>query len=145
MRSNHSIQEAIESTLRSLEPTLARGQLRVELDIETLASRACSSRFSTAMHRVLQRVVEHSPSGSSIEISGIETPFGFEIEIADGSDAFEVEAMPAFLCQQTAGQAVSLSIHEADASPRVFSTRCPQGGTAWTIVLPRAMSARRAA
>lgn len=145
MRSNHSVQDAIESTLQSLEPILARGQLRVEWDIEAIASCACSPGLSTAMHRVLQRVAEHSPHGGIIEISGIETPFGTEIEIADGADAFEVDAMPAFLCQQKSGHAVGPSIHEPVTNLKVFSTRCPQGGTAWTIVLPRAMSARRAA
>ncbi|MEM7557784.1 MAG: hypothetical protein AAF394_01550 [Planctomycetota bacterium] len=145
MRSNHSIQDAIESALQSLGPALSRGQLRVECDIEAIASCACSPGLSTAMHRVLQRVAELSPHGGIIEISGIETPFGTEIEIADGAEAFEADAMPAFLCQQRSDHEVSPSIHEPGTNLRVFSTRCPQGGTAWTIVLPRAMSARRVA
>ncbi len=145
MRSNHSIQDAIESTLKSLEPTLSRGQLRVECDIQAIASHDCSLGISKATHHVLQRVAEYSPRGGIIEISGIETPLGLELEIADGADAFEVEAMPAFLCQQRSHHAMSCLFHEPISNLKVFSTRCPQGGTAWTIVLPRVMSARRAA
>ncbi len=145
MRSNHSFQDAIESTLQSLEPTLSRGQLRVECDIQAIASRDCSPGISKATHHVLKRVAEHSPRGGIIEISGIETSNGIEIEIADGADAFELEAMPAFLCQQKSHHAMSRLFHEPVSNLKVFSTRCPQGGTAWTIVLPQAMSARRAA
>ena len=138
---------ALQEVVLACQQEIAANELTVEVDVESgLDGYVLTSELQSTLRHLLSRACGRSPNNSQILITAIDTVSGVEIEVADEGQMIldgrsesdvELSSVRAFRCRET--WATNLS------RGNVFCTNCPQGGIAWTIVIPSAMQAQHAA
>lgn len=121
-------------------------ELSLEFD-NGLSAQQISLAISETIQELVEQACQRSPIGSQVLITALRTSAGIEIEVADEGQMVLTDAdvelraevgVPALKCRQAWGT----SKH---SGTRVFCTNCPQGGVAWTVLIPTAMPAQNAA
>ena len=127
--------------LQVLSERIRAKRLTIELDFDLeAASSACSMRISRAVEQLIELAISRSPDCSELEITVLHSQRGMEIEVADcgmasasawdGQGAFRTQPLEELPSGQTSATAGRLP-----ENAKLFCSRCPQGGLAWTLVV----------
>jgi len=140
-----SLQQAVASAVGRLRRRLRDKDLTLELDLDPeVRATPCPSGVEFAVQQLLVTAIEHSPPHSELLVSACRTVRGVEIEVADDGPSAAKPSNAFQPCDQ-AGLLSSDSVRGWLSALEFYCTRCPQGGVAWTIVLPHSLAAVRAA
>lgn len=129
--------------------TPGAGSLRpieVELD-PRLAMTRCDVLASELLDELVHRTMACSPAHAELSFSAWLTPRGIEIELATTGTLPDSTPHSAFsrVDQQTALWQTSEPRPLGSRGYTLYCARCPQGGQAWTLVLPTRSAVARAA
>jgi hypothetical protein len=137
-----TIMQSTRDILSSLANSIESKDLLVDLDIDpSAANRFCSSGVSRMVEQLIELAIARSPKHCDLGITILNTRRGLEIEISDcGSTSPDLaDGLIAFRSQSidripratrwVDGGKISSEAH-------LFGARCPQGGMAWTLVIP---------
>jgi hypothetical protein len=132
-----------------LEPSaqsVSNKRLNIEFDIDVQNVSFDIAWLKTVLQRILSLAIDRSPVCGDIQITACCVGQVVEIEISDlGETPNEIATTSAFRCGNELA-AGGPYIRELFASLRsrgaeFWGVACPQGGTAWTLRLPRRMTA----
>ncbi len=144
-----TLRQVIETALEFHQTDLRELQISVELEVERqVAELACQSHVETCLLELLQSAIAHCNCESQLTISACRTARGVEIEIADADSLTDDVPANAFSrCQAWSPGVDRSSAHRwaSATAPDVYHTRCPQGGQAWTMVMPSRLARAKAA
>jgi len=133
-----TIEQLMKQLLQTNAGPLKDRQITVEVDCDSHGEAVTSDeQLLNALSLILQYASECSPVGSRLSLSTFSTSQGTEIEIADNSDLTADSAREGSFVIAKAGR----DLHGAGVSMNLLN--CPQGGVAYSIVLPK--TARAAA
>ncbi len=120
--------------------------LNVDLEVAPEAKNLPSMPAAMGpLKNLLQQAIERSPKGGDISIVILNTSRGIEMEVADsGPDPELPVRLAAFGSPRLNGLAVA-DPQTGGSRCNYYCSRCPQGGLAWTVVLPEEQSARQVA
>jgi hypothetical protein len=150
-RRETSISQLVFRLLDEFRPVCNARGIRLELDLDPLEAMVEVELIRVAIRGLLQNALDSTPDGGEISVTSIDGPFQWEIEVADSSDHRWREAdgrpFPNGACQQE--EPVVLipfpgtdSLRQAyraafEHEGQIQSWRCPQGGAAYALVVPR--------
>lgn len=144
----NSLFSAIAQIVQKYTPALTQRNLQVELDIDVgLGSVACTQNIINTLTALLERAASRSPFGGEILISAVSTPNAIEIEIADAGQMGTTDKQQNVSTAYNSGKSSSSRTYldNTRSIANVVCMNCPQGGMAWTLVIPLAMAAQHAA
>ncbi len=140
-----SLHDLVAEVCASLAPQLSAQKIETELDVPTQLT-LCADR--AMLRRVVLNLVLNAldamADGGRIVVTAVSGPQGVELEIADSGpgladDVIDKVFDPFFTTKNT-GTGLGLAIVERIASAHggeVTVINCPEGGTAFTLRIPR--------
>lgn len=145
--------ELIEEVRQALEPQLVAQEIDVDVDVP---SRLCVLADPDMLRRAVLNLVLNSldamPDGGQLVVTGILTPGGFELEVADSGPGIAEElqdrVFEPFFTTKSDGTGLGLAIVYRIAevhSGEVLAGNCPEGGAAITIRIPSRVAELEAA
>ena len=144
------VRELVDEVCESLGPQIAAQSVTVDIDVPpNMLLSADREMLRRAVLNLTLNALDAMPRGGDLVITGLTTPAGFELEIADSGngipDADKGRVFEPFYTTKSGGTGLGLSvvyqIVEAHGG-NVTATNCPEGGAAFTIIIPqRAMEA----
>lgn len=142
----HTMHEAVATALRTVQSQLDAKRLLVVIELDADVSDAgCPQGIDMALRQLLSVAIDQSPRQGELQISACRTVRGVEIEIADCSQHVLLQHNNAFTPCDHRYFPRAEYLRGWTTAFDLYCTRCPQGGVAWTIVLPRSRAATRAA
>jgi signal transduction histidine kinase len=128
----------------SIAPQTAAQKIRVEVDApQNMSFSADAAMLRRAVLNLLLNAVDAMPTGGEIIITACRTRQGLEIEVADSgpglSDRDRARVFEPFFTTKSRGIGLGLSIVFRIAEAHggaVLVRNCPQGGAAFTLLLP---------
>ena len=140
-----AVRELIDDICQSIQPQMEAQSVRVELDVPaTTKISADREMLRRAVLNLVLNALDFMPSGGELVVTSCESPQGFELEIADSGPGFTEEEQARlfepFYSTKVTGTGLGLSIVQRIAESHggnVTATNCPEGGAAFTIVIPR--------
>ena len=140
----------VDTCLGRVRERLDARRLSVQIDMDGEVDPGHTRAIAQALSGLLDLTIERSPDGGELYVSARRTVRGVEVELSEPSDPPSTLApralspcrlrdLPDGIWQAWTRVASTLPTWE------LYCARCPQGGTAWTVVLPNRMAARRAA
>ena len=144
-KSQFESRRLIDDVCDALRPQIEAQGVRVELDVpfglQLFADRDMVRR---AMLNLVLNALDVMPEGGELVVTGCETRYGIEIEIADSgpglSDEVAGKVFEPFFTTKSDGTGLGLAIvyrtaqaHEGE----VMAANCPEGGAAFTLKFPR--------
>ncbi len=141
----------VRDILQSLEPQLASQDIVTNIDIPLHATLwADTDMFRRMVLNLVLNALDVMPAGGELVVTGVDTPRGFELEVADSGPGLTEEVAPhlfePFFTTKSGGTGLGLAIVQriADAhGGAVSACNCPEGGAAFTVRFVR--SAQEAA
>jgi len=140
-----TLSSLLGSAVEYCETKYASKKLTIEFDIDAgLEREQVSGSTLNTIRDLVEQACDRSPAGCQVLITVIETNAGIEVEVADegqmvlGEGDSVSAGIQARKSRESWRQVVS-------STAEVFCTNCPQGGVAWTVVIPTAMQAQNAA
>lgn len=120
--------------------------IEVELD-PRLATTRCDLLACELLDELVYRTLACSPAHAELSFSAWLTPRGIEIELATSGSLPDSTPHSAFsrVDQQTSQWQKHESRPLGSRGYTLYCARCPQGGQAWTLVLPTRSAVARAA
>ena len=140
-REHCGLRQAIQSVLADHTQAIVTKKLQVEFEVERNARFAeCRHGLTATLERLISLAIERSPVGSVLLITVLATRRGLEIEVADDGPQLKLQARPliGFGSRELASfpAAGRVQVESEEASFGLFYAHCPQGGLAWTVVVP---------
>lgn len=145
--------QLIDDVIVSLRPQLMAQAVAVDIDVPgSLVVDADRDMLRRSVLNLTLNAVDAMPEGGELVVTGIDCHENIEIEIADSGEGLgeDVRARifePFFTTKHT-GTGLGLAIVERIAEVHggsVMAMNCPEGGAAFTIVLPKRMAMQAAA
>lgn len=142
-----TLSSLLGNAIEFCESKYASKQLAIEFDIDAgLECEQMPGSTLSTIRDLVEQACERSPAGCQVLITVVETTAGIEVEVADegqmvlgeGDSVLESAGIQARKSREAWRQVVT-------STAEVFCTNCPQGGVAWTVVIPAAMQAQNAA
>lgn len=139
-----ALRDLIADVLDSLAPQFAAQGIDLRVDVaSTLTIEADRGMLRRALLNLVLNALDAMPEGGELNVSALATPRGVELEVADSGPGLNEEALhracePFFSTKSTGvglGLAVVARILEAHGG-RVEAANCPEGGAAFTLVMP---------
>lgn len=157
--------DCISDVLSRFSRQIEKKQLTVEVDAENVGYDLHSpSWLYAAVESLVEHAVGRSPQGGELSITLLKSKRGVEIEVADSGSSENPRVSAAFAPssvhydQSMSGLEWSAGFAEVAADRlnsvgrsglpsqgRLFCARCPQGGLAWTLVVPDRLAALKVA
>lgn len=139
------MRELVLDICSSLGPQLEAQDIQIEVDIpfgERL--RADRGMLRRALLNLVLNALDAMPSGGELYISSYNSPWCYELEVADTGPGISEEALrqlfDPFFTTKSNGTGLGLAIVSRIAEAHggeVRAANCPQGGAAFTIRVPR--------
>jgi len=138
----------LEETLESLAPQLEAQNIQATIDCPAgLACTADRDMLRRAVLNLVLNALDVLTAGGEIVLTAVRTTAGLEIEVADsgpGVAATNLDRLfEPFFTTKPGGTGLGLAIVERIAAAhggRVAAANCPEGGAAFTLLLPQAAS-----
>lgn len=147
------INDLVEEVCESLRPQLEAQGIEVDLDVppNTLLA-ADREMLRRAVLNLVLNALDAMPQGGELVVTSFESPTGFELEIADSGPGLSQDdqknVFEPFYSTKSTGTGLGLSVVYQIAEAHggnVTATNCPEGGAAFTIVIPRQHRGAKAA
>lgn len=143
-----SIADALQAAIEQYCPAETAGQRPIEIELDPrLATTRCDLRARELLDELVHRTLACSPAHAELSFSAWLTPRGIEIELATSGSLPDSMPHSAFsrVDQQTYQWPKHGSRLLGSRGYTLYCARCPQGGQAWTLVLPTRSAIARAA
>jgi len=140
-----SVRDLVNEVCEAMGPQLDAQSIRVQADVspETQVS-ADREMLRRAILNLVLNAIDVMSGGGELVITSFDGPQGFELEVADsgpGLDSKQLEQVfEPFYTTKASGTGLGLAIVHRIVEThggRVTVANCPEGGAAFTIVLPR--------
>jgi signal transduction histidine kinase len=148
LRQRVLLRELLDDLVHSLEPQLVAQNIRAAID--------CAPQLVTSVDREMLRrsllnlmlnALDALPAGGELVITACLTAAGLEIEVADSGPGVPAplaeRLFEPFFTTKAGGTGLGLAIVERIAAAhggRVTVANCPEGGAAFTLILPQISS-----
>jgi signal transduction histidine kinase len=140
-----SVVELIKDACGSLAPQLAAQNIELEIDVaRNLRIMADRDMLRRAILNLVLNALDVMAGGGDLVITGLQTPRGFELEVADSGPGIDEETrdriFEPFFTTKSEGTGLGLAIVFQIAEVHggfVEAQNCPEGGAAFTMVIPR--------
>jgi signal transduction histidine kinase len=143
-RRRFSLAELLSEVCQSLAPQLGAQKIAVEidtpLDLEVFVDRDMMRR---AVLNLVLNALDVMPQGGQLVLTGIGTPHGFELEVADSGggikESVRERIFEPFFTTKSEGTGLGLAIVYRIAEVHggtVQAANCPEGGAAITLRIP---------
>lgn len=138
----------LEETIQSLAPQLEAQNIRATIDCPRgLTCSADRDMLRRAVLNLMLNALDVLTAGGEIVLTAVRTTAGLEIEVADSGPGVPVTNLDRlfepFFTTKPGGTGLGLAIVERIAAAhggRVAAANCPEGGAAFTLLLPQAAS-----
>ena len=148
-RSTLAIAGLLEDVRQSLAPQLEAQGIRIEIDCSpALRGTADEDMLRRAVLNLVLNALDALPTGGQIVITACHTPLGLEVEVADSGPGVPAPLLDRlfepFFSTKTSGTGLGLSIVERIAAAhggRAVAANCPEGGAAFTLIIPQSLRA----
>lgn len=153
VRQELALRPLVDEVLSALAPQLSAQGIAVQVDCSPhLRASLDPEMLRRALLNLVLNALDVLPSGGELVITACRTPAGLELEVADSgpgipSSLLERLFEPFFTTKQ-GGTGLGLAIVERIAAAhggRVLASNCPEGGAAFTLILPETHTALEAA
>jgi signal transduction histidine kinase len=142
------IHELLAELLQSLEPQLVAQNIRGQLDCPVhLSATVDPEMIRRALLNLLLNALDALPGGGDLVVTACTTRAGIEIEIADSGpgvpDPLAERLFEPFFTTKGGGTGLGLAIVERIAAAhggRATVANCPEGGAAFTLILPQSQA-----
>lgn len=140
-----SVRELVDEVCQAIGPQLDAQTIQVVADVapNTQVS-ADRDMLRRALLNLMLNALDAMSDGGELVITSYDSPYGFELEVADSGPGFTPEQLEhlfdPFYSTKATGTGLGLSIVQRIAEShggRVTATNCPEGGAAFTIEIPR--------
>ena len=148
-----ALRELVAGICQSLEGQMSAHAVRVEIDIPpTQTVTADSNMLRQAVANLLVHAIDAMPEGGELAITSAASASAVELEIADSgpglSEGLHGQSASA-LCRTSEGTidlglAVVCRIAEHHGG-KLSAVNCPEGGAAYTLMIPQAKALEKAA
>ena len=140
-----SVQRLLAEVLDSLAPQLAAQGIRAEIDCPgDCVLFADSDMCRRAVLNLVLNAIDVQPHGGQIVITACRTAAGMEIEVADSGPGVPASLLDRlfepFFTTKSSGTGLGLAIVERIAAAHgghVTAANCPEGGAAFTLIIPQ--------
>jgi signal transduction histidine kinase len=137
----------VEEVLSALAPQLAAQGIAVQVDCPPeLRARMDPEMLRRALLNLVLNALDVLPAGGELVITACRTPAGLELEVADSGPgippALVERLFEPFFTTKQGGTGLGLAIVERIAAAhggRVLASNCPEGGAAFTLILPETL------
>jgi signal transduction histidine kinase len=137
--------ELVREVCQALQPQLDAQRIVTELDVPLgLGLLADRDMVRRALLNLVLNALDVMPDGGELIVTGVRTPQGIEIEVADSgpgvSDEVLKRAFEPFYTTKSGGTGLGLAIVYRTLQMHggeVTAANCPQGGAAFTLKFPR--------
>jgi len=139
-----SVSKLLVDVCTGLAPQLAAQHIAADIDCgHDIVVRADADMLRRAVLNLVLNAVDFMPSGGQLVLSGLETDYGVEIEVADsgpglpGGNAQKV--FEPFFTTKSGGTGLGLAIVSRIAEAHggsISAMNCPEGGAAFTLRIP---------
>src|SRR5262245_17475103 len=135
----------LEEIVQSLEPQLLAQGIRAWIDCpQDLKASADVDMLRRAVLNLLLNALDALPAGGELVVTACRTSRGLEIEVADSGPGVPAPLLDRlfepFFTTKGGGTGLGLSIVERVAAAhggRATAANCPEGGAAFTLILPQ--------
>jgi signal transduction histidine kinase len=135
----------LDELRQSLAPQLEAQEICVEIDCpQNLRGTADADMLRRAVLNLVLNALDALPAGGQIVITACHTALGLEIEVADSGPgvpgALLERLFEPFFSTKSSGTGLGLSIVERIAAAhggRAIAANCPEGGAAFTLIIPQ--------
>jgi signal transduction histidine kinase len=139
-----TVSRIFDEVLQSLAPQLAAQGIVAEIDCpETLSAQADGEMLRRAVLNLVLNALDALPDGGELTLTACRTSQGLEIEVADSgpgvSPALLDRLFEPFFTTKSSGTGLGLAIVErivAAHGGRAQVVNCPEGGAAFTLIIP---------
>jgi signal transduction histidine kinase len=139
----------LHEVLQSLEPQLRAQDISADICCPPgLSATADRDMLRRAMLNLVLNALDAMPAGGELVLTACETKAGLEIEIADSGPGIPAtiadRLFEPFFTTKGSGTGLGLAIVERIASAhggKATVTNCPEGGAAFTLVIPQSSQA----
>jgi K+-sensing histidine kinase KdpD len=152
-----SIHELTRNVIKSFSGELSKRRISIDADLPNLTACVNTSVIHRAVAKLLENAIDAMPDGGQISVTLIDGRHHWELEVADSAgeiyrsgwksnaDTENADSNPGLLRVLAESQKLDL-VRTAAAihGGQVQSWKCPQGGTANVLVIPRAQISNRA-
>ena len=152
-QSTFALRQLLNEVCEALEPQLAAQDIAVSLDCRR-DEIICADRemLRRGLLNLVLNAIDAMPRGGELSLIAVRTAAGIEIEVADsgpgvGQDIADHVFEP-FFTTKSSGTGLGLAIVERIAQAhggRAAVTNCPEGGAAFTLVIPQTVHAQEQA
>jgi signal transduction histidine kinase len=145
VREQVAVRRVLDGVVQSLAPQFAAQDIRVTIDCPPeCQATADGDMLQRAILNLVLNALDALPSGGEVVLTACRTKRGLEVEVADsgpGIPAALVDRLfEPFFTTKRSGTGLGLAIVERIAavhSGRALVTNCPEGGAAFTLVIPQ--------
>lgn len=146
-----SVTDLISDTLADVNPVLIEREIQLDLDLDPIEARFDRTLIGQAITNLIQNAVHSSPIGGELSLTTIDGSHQWEFEIADSSGSksdyrrgaldscndWESNELPT-LIPFPATEFLRSAYRAAFAhGSQLHSWRCPLGGVAYVLTVPR--------
>jgi signal transduction histidine kinase len=144
-RQRLQVASLLAEIVHSLEPQLLAQGIRAWLDCpQDLQASADADMLRRAVLNLLLNALDALPEGGELVVTACRTSRGLEIEVADSGPGVPAPLLDRlfepFFTTKGGGTGLGLSIVERVAAAhggRATAANCPEGGAAFTLILPQ--------
>ena len=148
-----SLRMLIDDVLGSLSPQFVAQAIDVDVDVpEDLIVAADKDMLRRAVLNLTLNALDVMPDGGSLVVTSCDGPRGVELEIADDgpglTDDVMARAFEPFFATKSGGTGLGLAIVQRIVEAHggeVTVANCPEGGAAFTLLLPQTDATMEAA
>ena len=140
-----SVRRLLEEVRQSLAPQLEAQDIETDVDCPSeLVAHADPDMLRRAVLNLVLNALDVLPDGGQLTLAAVKTPQGIEIEVADSGPGVSPTLLDRlfepFFTTKSSGTGLGLAIVERIAAAhggRAAVTNCPEGGAAFTLILPQ--------
>jgi signal transduction histidine kinase len=144
-RQTLDVEPLLTEVLQSLAPQLAAQEIHAWIDCPRgLTASADADMLRRAMLNLLLNALDVLPAGGDLVVTACQTSVGLEIEIADSGPGVPAPLLDRlfepFFTTKGGGTGLGLAIVERIAAAhggRATVANCPEGGAAFTLIIPQ--------
>ncbi|MCH2115165.1 MAG: ATP-binding protein [Pirellulales bacterium] len=139
------VRELIDEVCEAIGPQLDAQSIRLVTDVAPQTQvNADREMLRRAVLNLILNAIDVMQTGGELVITSVDSPSGLDLEIADSGPGLDREQLlcvfdPSYTTKPS-GAGLGLAIVQRIAAAhggRVLAANCPEGGTAFTIQLPR--------
>ena len=142
------VSRLLAELVQSLEPQLTAQNIRTRLDCSLeLSASVDREMLRRALLNLMLNALDVLPGGGELVITACQTRLGLEIEVADSGPGVPLplaeRLFEPFFTTKGGGTGLGLAIVERIAAAhggRASVANCPEGGAAFTVILPQESS-----